>query len=124
MLSESSKAYNYIKNCICVINIIWYVDELSVDVIEDECQILQQLKDFMLSLTSKFHEDHNSLKVANIYNCSQYVSFFLKILNKFLILQYFVHLNFFFITIQLQNKVIADKICFPVYDYIIGLQQV
>lgn len=78
MLSESSKAYNYIKNCICVINIIWYVDELSVDVIEDECQILQRLKDFMLSLTSKFHEDHNSLKVANIYNCSQYVSFFSK----------------------------------------------
>lgn len=97
MLSESSKAYNYIKNCICVINIIWYVDELSVDVIEDECQILQRLKDFMLSLTSKLPEDHNSLKAANICNCSQYVSFFfLKILNKFLILQYFVHLNFFY----------------------------
>lgn len=54
------------------------MNHTSVDVIEDECQILQWLKDFMLSLTSKSHEDHNSLKVANIYNCSQYVSFFSK----------------------------------------------
>lgn len=124
MLSESSKAYNYIKNCICVINIIWYVDELSVDVIEDECQILQRLKDFMLSLTSKFHEDHNTLKVANIYNCSQYVFFFSEDVKWIFNFCSILSIWTFFIIIQLQNKVIADKICFPVYDYIIGLQQV
>lgn len=78
MLSESSKALLQQKLHLCTGN-KHFVDELSVDMIEDDCQILQWLIDFMLSLTSKFHEDHNSLKVAKIYNCSQYVSFFLKI---------------------------------------------
>lgn len=50
--------------------------------------------------------------------------FFLKMLNEFLIFAVFCPFELFLITIQLQNKVIADKICFPVYDYIIGLQQV
>lgn len=73
MLSESSTALLQQKLHLCNKH---FVDELSVDMIEDDCQILQWLKDFMLLLTCKFHKDNDSLKVANIFNCSQYVSSF------------------------------------------------
>lgn len=97
-----------------------------MDIIEDECQIFAMVERFYaftnMQVSRGSHQSASKLQIF-IIAVNICLLFFLKILNRFLILQYFVHLNFF-ITIQLQNKVIADKICFPVYDYIIGLQQV